>query len=281
MMNNVKTAVLLAAMGALCMGIGAFWGSTGLWIGTFIGLAMVGGSYWFSDKLAIASARAIEVSVQDMPQYHAVVAELCQRMSIPMPRLYVSDNPQPNAFATGRNPQHAAVCVTRGLLDNLDWPEIQGVLAHEISHVRNRDILTSSVAAGVAMVITGAARMAMFAGIFGGGGRSDDRDGNGLAGLMMIILAPIAAAMIQMAISRSREFEADASAARLLGSGEQLAKALEKLELGATRIPVDINPAQAQAYIVNPLRRGQFAKMFSTHPPTAERITRLRSGAWR
>lgn len=242
---------------------------------------MVGGSYWFSDKLAIASARAIEVSVQDMPQYHAVVAELCQRMSIPMPRLYVSDNPQPNAFATGRNPQHAAVCVTRGLLDNLDWPEIQGVLAHEISHVRNRDILTSSVAAGVAMVITGAARMAMFAGIFGGGGRSDDRDGNGLAGLMMIILAPIAAAMIQMAISRSREFEADASAARLLGSGEQLAKALEKLELGATRIPVDINPAQAQAYIVNPLRRGQFAKMFSTHPPTAERITRLRSGAWR
>lgn len=166
MMNNVKTAVLLAAMGALCMGIGAFWGSTGLWIGTFIGLAMVGGSYWFSDKLAIASARAIEVSVQDMPQYHAVVAELCQRMSIPMPRLYVSDNPQPNAFATGRNPQHAAVCVTRGLLDNLDWPEIQGVLAHEISHVRNRDILTSSVAAGVAMVITGAARMAMFAGIF-------------------------------------------------------------------------------------------------------------------
>ena len=202
MMNNVKTAVLLAAMGALCMGIGAFWGSTGLWIGTFIGLAMVGGSYWFSDKLAIASARATEVTAQEMPQYHAVVAELCQRMSIPMPRLYVSDNPQPNAFATGRNPHHAAVCVTRGLLDNLDWQEIQGVLAHEISHVRNRDI-------------TGAARMAMFAGMFGGGGRNDDRDGNGLAGLMMIILAPIAAAMIQMAISRSREFEADASAARL------------------------------------------------------------------
>ena len=281
MMNNVKTAVLLAAMGALCMGIGAFWGSTGLWIGTFIGLAMVGGSYWFSDKLAIASARATEVTAREMPQYHAVVAELCQRMSIPMPRLYVSDNPQPNAFATGRNPHHAAVCVTRGLLDNLDWQEIQGVLAHEISHVRNRDILTSSVAAAVAMAITGAARMAMFAGMFGGGGRNDDRDGNGLAGLMMIILAPIAAAMIQMAISRSREFEADASAARLLGSGEQLARALEKLELGATRIPVEINPAQAQAYIVNPLRRGQFAKMFSTHPPTAERITRLRSGAWR
>ena len=286
MMNNVKTAVLLAAMGALCMGIGAFWGSTGLWIGTFIGLAMVGGSYWFSDKLAIASARATEVTAREMPQYHAVVAELCQRMSIPMPRLYVSDNPQPNAFATGRNPHHAAVCVTRGLLDNLDWQEIQGVLAHEISHVRNRDILTSSVAAAVAMAITGAARMAMFAGMFGGGGRNDDRDGNGLAGLMMIILAPIAAAMIQMAISRSREFEADASAARLLGSGEQLARALEKLELGATRIPVEINPAQAQAYIVNPLRRGDrqgggARNLFSTHPPTADRIARLRSGEWR
>lgn len=279
MLNNVKTAGLLALMGGLCIGIGSLWGSNGLWIGTVLGLVMVGGSYWFSDKLAIASARAQEVGPNELPEYHAVVADLAQRADIPMPRLFVSPNPQPNAFATGRNPSHAAVCVTQGLLQYMDWEEIRGVLAHEISHVRNRDILTSSVAAAIAMGISSAARMAMFAGMFGGGDR-DREGGNPLAALLMMVLAPIAAMLIQMAISRSREFEADASAARLLGTGEPLARALERLEIGAQQIPVDVNPAQAQAYIVNPLRTGAIARLFSTHPSTAERITRLRSNAW-
>ena len=281
MKNNLKTAGLLAGMGGLVMFIGAaIGGRGGLGVGLVIGLVMVGGSYWMSDKLAIASARAQEVSEADFPQYFAIVRDLTVRAGIPMPRLFVAQNPQPNAFATGRNPSHAAVCINSGLVDHLAWDEIQGVLAHEISHVRNRDILTSSVAAAIAMGITFTARMAMWGAMFGGGGR--DREGGGIGDLLMIVLAPIAAMMIQMSISRSREFEADASAARLLGTGDPLARALERLELGAERIPVNVNPAQAQAYIVNPLRgRQSFAKLFSTHPSTAERVARLRGGEWR
>jgi heat shock protein HtpX len=218
-----------------------------------------------------------------MPQYYAIVRDLARLDGVPMPTLYVSPNPQPNAFATGRNPAHAAVCINQGILQYLDWDELRGVLAHEMSHVRNRDILTTSVAAGVAMGIMFAARLAMFGALLGGG-NNRNREGGALGGLFMIILAPIAATFMQMALSRSREFEADAAGARLLGTGEPLARALEKLEIGATRTPVDLNPAQAQAYIVNPLRRpGRQggSKMFSTHPPTADRIDRLRSGAWR
>ncbi len=278
MNNNLKTAALLAGLGALCMFIGSFWGRTGVFIGLLIGLAMCGGSYWFSASLAIRSAKAIPVTAEQMPQYHAIMAELCGRAGLPMPKLYVAPNPQPNAFATGRNPSNAAVCVTEGLLKTLTWEEIQGVLAHELSHVRNRDILIGSVAAAIAMGITFVASMARWAMIFGG--RSDDGDNNPLVGLLMLILAPIAAALIQAAISRSREFEADASAARLLGSGEPLARALEKLEAGAARIPADVNPAEASAYIVNPLRGRAMANMFSTHPPAQDRIIRLRSNAW-
>lgn len=282
MLNNAKTAALLAGLGGIIMAIGAATGGrSGLTIGLVIAVVTVGGSYWFSDKLAIASARAKEVTEQEYPQYFATVRDLTQRANIPMPRLYVAPNPQPNAFATGRNPHHAAVCVNEGLMQYLTWEEISGVLAHEISHVRNRDILTSSVAAAIAMGITFAARMAMFGAMFGGGGGRNERDGGGIADLLMIFLAPVAATVIQLAISRSREFEADASAARMLGTGEPLARALEKLEMGAQRIPVQVNQAQAQAYIVNPLRTGAFAKMFSTHPSTADRIARLRGGAWR
>lgn len=281
MLNNVKTAALLAGLGGLIMAVSAVVGGrSGLTFGLVIALVMVGGSYWFSDKLAIASARAQEVTEDQYPQYFATVRELTQRAGIPMPRLYVAPNPQPNAFATGRNPHHAAVCVNEGLMQMLPWDEISGVLAHEISHVRNRDILTSSVAAAIAMGITFAARMAMWGAILGGG-RGNDRDGGGIGDLLMIVLAPVAATVIQLAVSRSREYEADASAARLLGTGEPLARALEKLEVGAQRIPVAVNQAQAQAYIVNPLRTGAFAKMFSTHPSTAERISRLRGGDWR
>ncbi len=279
MINNLKTAALLAGMGGLCMAVGSAFGQGGLYIGLMIGLVFVGSSYWFSDKLAIMSARAKEVSEAEMPEFYSVVRDLTQRSQIPMPRLYVSPSPQPNAFATGRNPHHAAVCINQGLLQYLSWDEIRGVLAHEISHVHNRDILTSSVAAALAMGITSLARMAMWGAMLGGGG-NDDREGGLLGGLLMMILAPIAAMLLQMALSRNREFEADASGARLLGTGEPLASALEKLELGAQRIPVNVNPAQAQAYIVNPLRTQSMARLFSTHPDTAERVARLRSQSW-
>jgi heat shock protein HtpX len=277
MRNNLKTAVLLAALGGLCIAIGSIWGATGAFIGLLIGLAMTGGSYWFSDRLAISSARAVEVTEAEMPQYHRIVADLATRAGVPTPRTYVSRNPQPNAFATGRNPQNAAVCVTEGLLRTLSWDEIQGVLAHEMAHVRNRDILIGSVAAAVAMGITFVASMARFAMIFGDG---RDRRDDPLGGLLMVILAPIAAGLIQMAISRSREYEADASAARMLGTGEPLARALEKLEAGAELVPSTVNPAEASNYIVSPLRGRQAMRWFSTHPPTAERIARLRSNAW-
>jgi heat shock protein HtpX len=278
MRNNLKTAMLLAGLGALCMFIGSFWGRGGLVVGLLIGLAMCGGSYWFSDRLAIRSARAVPVTPEQMPQFHTIMAGLCARAGLPVPRLYVSPDPQPNAFATGRSPDHAAVCVTEGLLHTLSWDEIEGVLAHELSHVRNRDILIGSVAAAVAMGITFLANMAQWAMIFGGG-RSEDRE-NPFAALLMIILAPIAAGLIQAAISRSREYEADASAARMIGSGEPLARALEKLDASAQRVPSQVNPAEASAYIVNPLRGRNVTALFSTHPPAEERIARLRSNIW-
>jgi heat shock protein HtpX len=278
--NNFKTAALLAGLGALCMFIGSFWGRGGLVVGLLIGLAMCGGSYWFSASLAIKSAKAVEVTAEQMPQYHSIMRDLAARAGMPVPKLYVSPNPQPNAFATGRNPDNAAVCVTEGLLNTLSWDEIQGVLAHELAHVRNRDILIGSVAAAIAMGITFVASMARWAMIFGGAGRSDDGDNNPIVALLMLILAPIAAVFIQSAISRSREYEADASAARLLGTGEPLARALEKLEYAANRIPAHVNPAEASAYIVNPLRGRSISNLFATHPPAHDRIARLRSDAW-
>jgi len=282
MKNNVKTAVLLAAMGALIMGIGAFFGQGGLIIGFVLALLFVGGSYWFSDTIAIKAARARPVTEQEMPQYYAIVRELTTKAGMPMPKLYVSPEAQPNAFATGRNPHHAAVAVTDGILKVLNWDELRGVLAHEISHVGNRDILISSVAAAVAMMITFVARMAMWGAIFGGG-RSDDRDGGNVIGLIaMMILAPIAAAILQMALSRSREYEADRSGAQLIGDGEPLAQALQKIEAYANQVPMNIDPAHATAYIINPLtgRKAQFSNLFRSHPPTEDRVARLRSREW-
>ncbi|HEX5615500.1 MAG TPA: M48 family metalloprotease [Acidimicrobiia bacterium] len=276
--NTLKTTVLLAALGGLFLGIGSLFGTSGLTIGLILGLVFVGGSYWFSDKLAIASSGAKPVTEQEAPQLYAMVRDLTQRADMPMPRLYVSPSAQPNAFATGRNPAHAAVAVTQGLLQALDQDEVRGVLAHEISHVRHRDILISSVAAAVAMAIMFVARIAMFGALFGGGSRDDDN--NVIGSLLLILLAPLAAGLIQMAISRSREYEADRGGAALLGGdGEPLARALEKIEVYAKRVPMDVNPAQAQAYIINPLtgRKAQFANLFTTHPPTEERIRRLRS----
>jgi len=276
--NNAKTFILLAALGGLLMGIGSFFGQAGLIIGLGIGLVLVGASYWFSDKIAVKAAGAHPVTEQEAPQLYAMVRDLTEQSGMPMPKLYVSPAAQPNAFATGRNPHHAAVAVTQGIVQALDEDELRGVIAHELSHVRNRDILIGSVAAAVAMGITFVARIAMFGAIFGGGG--DDDDGGGIFGLLALtILAPIAAVLLQMALSRSREFEADHDGAALLGTGEPLARALEKMEAYAKRVPMDVNPAQATAYIINPLtgRKVNFAGLFQTHPPTADRIARLRT----
>jgi heat shock protein HtpX len=281
MKNNLKTAVLLAGIGGLLIAAGGALGGTGgATIGLAIGFVFVGGSYWFSDKLAIRSAKAVEVTEEQMPRYYAIMRDLAMKAEIPMPRLYVSPDPQPNAFATGRNPKHAAVCVNQGILDILTWEELQGVLAHEISHVRNRDILISSVAAAVAMGITFLARMAMWGAMFGGGGR--DRDQNPIGTLALVVLGPLAAGMLQMALSRSREYEADRRGARLLGSGEALASALEKLDRGTRLVPSSVDPVQAGAYIANPFngQQMQFRKLFTTHPPMEDRVARLRRGDW-
>ncbi len=280
--NTIKTYTLLAALGGLLMLIGSFFGRGGLFLGLILGLAFVGGSYWFSDKLAIRSAGAVPVTEAEMPEYYRIVRELTSAANMPMPKLYLTPDMQPNAFATGRNPDHAAVAVTRGILNILDWDELRGVLAHEISHVGNRDILIGSVAAAVAMGITFVARMVMWGAMFGGGGGDDDNP-NPLAMLALAVLAPLAAAVIQMALSRSREFEADRTGARLIGDGEPLARALAKLEQGARAIPMAVDPAQASKFIVNPLsgRKVQFANLFSTHPPLEDRIVRLRKGEWR
>ena len=280
MKNTLKTTMLLALMGALIMFIASFWGSGGLMIGLFLALAMVGGSYWMSDKLAIRSARAVEVGEGQLPEYRSIMRELSELSGQPMPRIYVSPDPQPNAFATGRNPANAAVCITEGLTQHLSWDQIRGVLAHEMAHIKNRDILIGSVAAAIAMAITFVANIAQFAMIFGGGNRNRDR--NPMVDLLLIIVAPIAAALIQMAISRSREFQADRTAARMIGDGEPLAAALEKLDVASQSIPSLANANQAQMYIVNPLagRKMAFRNLFTTHPPMAKRIARLRNGSW-
>jgi len=275
--NTLKTYVLLAALGGFFIVIGgAIFKGPGLWLGLILGLAMVGGSYWFSDKIAVKAARAVPVTEAEAPVLYRIVRDLTIRANMPMPKLYITPDLQPNAFATGRSPEHAAVACTQGIMQMLSEDELKGVLAHELSHVGNRDILIGSVAAAIAMAITFVARMAMWGAMFSGGGR--DRDRNPLGEIAFALLAPVAAMFLQMALSRSREFEADRSGAILLGTGEPLARALEKIEVGARKIPMDVNPAQAQAYIVNPLtgRQMSFAKMFTTHPPTAERVARLR-----
>jgi len=277
--NMLKTVVLLAGLGGLLMLIGGLlFQGAGVIIGLALGLVIVGASYWKSDALAIRAARAVPVTEQEMPQYYAIVRELTEKAGMPMPKLYVTPDEQPNAFATGRNPDHAAVAVTRGILRILDWDELRGVLAHEISHVGNRDILIGSIAAAIALGITFVANILQFTAFFGG---RDDDGPNPIALLALAILAPIAAGLLQMALSRGREFEADRSGARLIGDGEPLARALLKLEAGSQRIPMQIDPAHAQAYIVYPLAGAKNIKnWWRSHPPTEDRVQRLRSGDW-
>jgi heat shock protein HtpX len=273
MRNAVKTVVFLVILGGLFMGIGLLLGgTTGLTIGLALGLAFVGGSYWFSDTLAIKAARAQPVSRDQLPQVYEIVEELTQKAGMPMPRIYLSPDAQPNAFATGRSPKHAAVAVTQGILPLLDRDELRGVLAHELSHVRNRDILIGSVAAAVAMGILFVSRFALWFG----------DDNNPIAAIAIMILAPLAAVCLQAALSRSREYEADHSGAHLIQDGEPLARALEKIEVAARHTPMDVDPAHATAYIINPLtgRKMQFANLFSSHPPTADRIARLRGDTY-
>ncbi len=280
--NTIKTTFILTLLAALCVGIGSIWGTTGLVIGLVIGLVFTGGSYWFSDSIAIKAARAVPVSEAQMPDYYAVVRDLTTRAGLPMPRLYVTPDAQPNAFATGRNPDHAAVAVTEGILQICTWDELRGVLAHEISHVGNRDILIASVAATIAMAITMLARMAAWGGLFFGGNRQNEGE-NIFEILALVILAPIAAMLLQMALSRSREYEADRSGARLIGDGEPLARALAKLDAAGRQIPMPyVRREMAPMYIMNPLAGMNISMkgLFSDHPPTADRIARLRSREW-
>jgi heat shock protein HtpX len=283
--NTIKTTFLLTLLAALFVGVGAIWGKSGIIIGLIFGLLFTGGSYWFSDKIAIKAARAVPVSEAQMPDYYAVVRDLCTRANLPMPRLYVTPDAQPNAFATGRNPEHAAVAVTQGILQICTWDEMRGVLAHEMSHVGNRDILIASVAATVAMAITLLARIAAWGGLFFSGGSRQNEGENIFEVLALVILAPLAATILQLALSRSREYEADRSGARLIGDGEPLARALAKLDAASRQIPMPgARREMAPLYIQNPLggRSGSsfLSNWFSDHPPTAARIARLRSREW-
>jgi heat shock protein HtpX len=281
--NTIKTYVLLAALGGLLVLAGQLIaGGNGAFIGLLIGLVFVGGSYWFSDRIAIAAARARPVSESQAPQLYRIVRELTTAARMPMPRLYMTPDMQPNAFATGRNENRAVVAVTQGIVQLLSEDELRGVLAHELSHVRNRDILIGSVAAALAMGITFLARMVMWGSMFGGfGGGDRDRGGNVFGLIAMAVLAPIAALLLQMAVSRSREYEADRSGAALVNDGEPLARALEKLNAASRQIPMNVDPAHATMYIVNPLtgRNVNFKGLFMTHPPIDDRIARLRG--WR
>ncbi len=274
--NGVKTALLLAALGGLLVGLGSLFGETGAAAGLVLGLVMVGASYWFSDALALRAARAVPVTEWEAPEYHRIVRELCRDAGLPMPRLYVTPDAQPNAFATGRSPRRAAVAVTRGILEALTWDELKGVLAHELAHVGNRDVLISSVAAAVA---TGVSFLANLAGWLPFFGRHEDDDGpNPVAALLAVLLAPLAATLLQLALSRNREYEADRTGAALVGDGRALARALVKIERTARQVPMVVDPAQASKYVVSPLTgRGGLVTLFMTHPPTAARVARLLS----
>jgi len=276
--NYLKTTLLLAGLSGLLLLIGSRFGTTGVTIALVAAVVMNGIAYFYSDKIAIRAAGAVPVTEAEFPELYRIVRGLADRASIPMPRLYVSPSPQPNAFATGRNPNNAAVAVTQGILPILDRRELEGVLAHELSHVQNRDILISSVAATIGAVITWLAYLAYFMPL----GSDDDDGGNPLAGLLMVILAPLAAGLIQMAISRSREFGADSSGARLTADPMALASALRKIEAYARGTPpATTNPSTAHLFISNPFKGGAgVANLFSTHPSTTERVERLERMAY-
>jgi heat shock protein HtpX len=274
-MNTTKTVVLMVGLMVLLVVVGsALGGRQGMIMAFMFGSVMNIVTYWFSDKIVLRMYNAREVTETEAPTLYSVTRDLAMKMSIPMPKVYIIPSEAPNAFATGRNPNHAAVAATEGIVRLLSRDELMGVMAHELSHVRNRDILIGTIAACIAGAISMLAHIAQWGMIFGGGRRDDDRGGM-IGGIAMIILAPLAAALIQMAISRSREYEADATGAKVCGNPLYLANALKKLHVGAQRIPMNANPATAHMFIVNPLRGGGISSLFSTHPPMEERIARL------
>lgn len=283
--NTLKTAILLAALTGLFLLVGnALGGNGGMVFAFVLALVMNVGSYWFSDRIALAMAGAREVSYHDAPELHRIVDELAAYARLPKPKVYIVDTPTPNAFATGRDPQHSAVAVTTGIMRILSRDELAGVLAHELGHIKNRDTLIATIVATIAGTITMIASMARWALMFGGFGRGqDDEDGGGIGelagGLLMLILAPIAAMLIQLAISRAREYGADSAGARIHGNPLSLANALEKLEMANRQMPMEVNSVTAHLYIVNPLSGG-LGGLFSTHPPIAERVARLRRMAY-
>jgi len=284
MRNNFKTLVLMATLGAIFVGVGQLIGGTSGAIGSLVFAGLLNfAMYFFSHKIALMSTGAKPVEENQVPNVYGIVRSLAQRENLPMPKIYLIQAPQPNAFATGRNPNHAVVAVTTGILEMMDQTELEGVLAHEMSHVRNRDILIASIAATVATALSFLVRMTLWSNL--GGDRRRNDAFSGIIFLVSIILAPLAAMVIQMAISRGREYEADRSGSEMTGSPLALARALAKLEQGTTRIPMQVNPSTAQLFIADPLkafgRRGSgsggggITRMFSTHPPIAERIARL------
>ena len=272
-MNIFKTAALMTGLTLVLLWAGnAFGGQSGMTIALIIALLMNVFSYWFSDKIVLKMYKASEVTRAESPELYEMVRRMANKAGLPMPRVYIINQPQPNAFATGRNPEHAAVAVTTGIMRMLDVEELEGVIAHELAHVKHRDILIGTVAATIAGAITYLAHMAQWAMIFGG---RDDDDGNPLVAIVMMIVAPIAAMLIQMAISRSREYAADSGGAQIAGNPAGLAGALKKLGAASKQIPMQAEPATAHMFIVNPLSGGGMAKLFSTHPPMEERISRL------
>ncbi len=281
MWNQLKTVLLLGALSALLIGVGAQLGPGLFWTFTALALLLNLGAFFFSDRLVLRMHRARELAPGEAPRLHQAVQELSARAGIPAPRLYLVDEPHANAFATGRSPRHGAVAVTRGLVELLDERELRGVLAHELAHIRNRDVLLASVAAGMAAALSNLAHAFAFTGLLGG--RDDGEEGGAGGGLLMLLVAPVAGMLVQLGISRAREFAADETGARLTGDPLALASALGKLQLGAEALPSRADPATASLFIVNPfggLARG-LASLFSTHPPAEERIRRLRELARR
>ena len=282
-MNGLKTTALMVSLTLMLVFIGGILGGrTGMTFALVMAFGINFVTYWFSDKIVLRMYSAKQVSESEAPVLYGMVRRLSQKAEIPMPRVYIMEQDQPNAFATGRNPEHGVVAATTGIMRILSNEELEGVIAHELAHIRNRDILVSTVAASIAGAISYLAQMAQWAMIFGGGRRDDDEGGSPVAAIVMMIVGPIAAMLVQMAISRSREYGADAGGARIAGNPMYLANALKKLHYASQKIPMDANPATAHMFIVSPLSGGGMLKLFSTHPPMEERIARLeamRSGS--